>query len=209
MLHGHTSYGGICSGASRNHLKFEFGAVITPFGGASFARHGVHDVHRAHYLNLSAAIQDVSGQTLTSYPSNLNLSYQRAPPCKPAFALNSSRVPPPCKFTGPGAPQANAYKGFGFKRPLTVVWQSISETSNKRSISFDSRVLTKVRKFETAPVCFPMLAKVSNPDSRNRWSAPKPAKSAGRLIRRSMVRRPGLRVRLSNSLPTFSVIASC
>ena len=65
MLHGHTSYGGICSGASRNHLKFEFGAVITPLGGASLARHGVHDVHRAHYLNLSAAIQDVSGQTLT------------------------------------------------------------------------------------------------------------------------------------------------
>ena len=66
MLHGHTSYGGICSGASRNHLKFEFGAVITPLGGASLARHGVHDVHRAHYLNLSAAIQDVSGQTLTA-----------------------------------------------------------------------------------------------------------------------------------------------
>jgi hypothetical protein len=46
-------------------LKFEFGAVITSLGGASFARHGVHDVHRAHYLNLSAAIQDVRGQTLT------------------------------------------------------------------------------------------------------------------------------------------------
>ena len=65
MLHGHPSYGCICSGACRNHLKFEFGTVITPLGGASFARHGVHDVHRAHYLNLSATIQDVIGQTLT------------------------------------------------------------------------------------------------------------------------------------------------
>jgi hypothetical protein len=27
-------------------------------GGASFARHGVHDVHRAHYLNSSVGLQD-------------------------------------------------------------------------------------------------------------------------------------------------------
>jgi hypothetical protein len=27
----------------------------------------VHDVHRAHYLNLSATIQDVTGQTLTNH----------------------------------------------------------------------------------------------------------------------------------------------
>lgn len=72
MLHGNPSYGGICSGACRNHLKFEFGTVITPLGGASFARHGVHDVHRAHYLNLSAAIQDVTGQTLTEFQLHPN-----------------------------------------------------------------------------------------------------------------------------------------
>ena len=65
MLHCHPSYGGICSGACPNNLKFELGTVIPSLGGASFARHGVHDVHRAHYLNLSAAIQDVDGQTLT------------------------------------------------------------------------------------------------------------------------------------------------
>jgi hypothetical protein len=43
-------------------LQFEFRAVepsLGGLGGASVARHGVHDVHRAHYLWISASIQGV------------------------------------------------------------------------------------------------------------------------------------------------------
>jgi hypothetical protein len=43
-------------------LQLEFGAVKPPLaglGGASLARHGVHDVHRAHYLRISALLQYV------------------------------------------------------------------------------------------------------------------------------------------------------
>lgn len=37
--------------------------------GASFARHRVHDVHRAHYLNLSAVLQDgMAGPLPSSNP---------------------------------------------------------------------------------------------------------------------------------------------
>ena len=104
MLHGHTSYGGICSGASRNHLKFEFGAVITPLGGASFARHGVHDVHRAHYLNLSAAIQDVSGQTLTVYRQR-GVPFKRGidPGLSDHVAFGNAGIPYGWLFTGADA----------------------------------------------------------------------------------------------------------
>jgi hypothetical protein len=43
-------------------LQLEFGAVKPPLaglGGASVTRHGVHDVHRAHYLRISALLQYV------------------------------------------------------------------------------------------------------------------------------------------------------
>ena len=44
-----------------NHLEFELRTVKTPLGnfGASIARHGVHDLHRAHYRRGSAAAQVV------------------------------------------------------------------------------------------------------------------------------------------------------
>jgi hypothetical protein len=40
-----------------NHLEFELGTVKPPRGdfGASSARHGVHDLHRAHCLRKSAS----------------------------------------------------------------------------------------------------------------------------------------------------------
>jgi hypothetical protein len=44
-----------------NNLVFELRTVKTPPGafGASFARHGVHHLHRAHYRRGSAGAQDV------------------------------------------------------------------------------------------------------------------------------------------------------
>ena len=49
-------------GAGAYNLQLELRAVETPLAGwcgASFARHGVHDVHRAHYLWMSARLQGV------------------------------------------------------------------------------------------------------------------------------------------------------
>jgi len=47
--------------ALTNSLEFELGTVKPALGdfGASLARHGVHDVHRAHYRQGSALAQDV------------------------------------------------------------------------------------------------------------------------------------------------------
>jgi TnpA family transposase len=47
--------------ALTNSLEFELGAVKPALGdfGASLARHGVHDLHRAHYRRGSACAQDV------------------------------------------------------------------------------------------------------------------------------------------------------
>ena len=47
--------------AGLDNLQLELRAVEPALGclaGASLARHGVHDIHRAHYLNLFAALQD-------------------------------------------------------------------------------------------------------------------------------------------------------
>jgi hypothetical protein len=43
------------------YLEFELGTVKTSLGnfGASIARYGVHDLHRAHYLRNSTPAQDV------------------------------------------------------------------------------------------------------------------------------------------------------
>lgn len=52
---GHTGLG-----AGPDNLQFELGAIepsLGGLGGASVARHGVHYVHRAHYLRISAALQ--------------------------------------------------------------------------------------------------------------------------------------------------------
>lgn len=49
-------------GAGADNLQLELRAVEPPLGGlggASVARHGVHDVHRAHYLRISAVLQYV------------------------------------------------------------------------------------------------------------------------------------------------------
>ena len=45
----------------RYPLEFEIGTIETPFGnfGASLARHGVHDIHGAHYLPPSAHLPGV------------------------------------------------------------------------------------------------------------------------------------------------------
>jgi hypothetical protein len=44
-----------------DHLEFELWTVEAPLGdfGASIARHGVHDLHRAHYRRGLAWAQDV------------------------------------------------------------------------------------------------------------------------------------------------------
>lgn len=57
----HCGDGGARLAALRDNLELEFRTVKTPLGvfGASFARNGVHDVHRAHYLWQSARLQDV------------------------------------------------------------------------------------------------------------------------------------------------------
>jgi hypothetical protein len=62
MLQCQASNGSTRSGACTGSLQFELGAVkqsLGRLGSASFARRGVHGVHHAHYLNLSAAIQGV------------------------------------------------------------------------------------------------------------------------------------------------------
>ena len=49
-------------GAGADNLQLEFSAVEPPLGslgGASIARHGVHDIHRAHYLWTSESLQCV------------------------------------------------------------------------------------------------------------------------------------------------------
>ena len=60
--------------ACLENLQFELKAVepaLGNLGGASLARHGVHDVHRAHYLNLFALIQD-------GMPSRLHKTQSKA-----------------------------------------------------------------------------------------------------------------------------------
>ena len=60
MLQSHSSNGRARLRACLDNLQLELCAVKPPcgdLGGASFARHGVHDVHRAHYLNSSVVHQ--------------------------------------------------------------------------------------------------------------------------------------------------------
>jgi hypothetical protein len=61
MLESDGCYGGASLAAFANDLEFELGTVKPPLGdfGASLARHGVHDLHRAHYRLGSAHAQDV------------------------------------------------------------------------------------------------------------------------------------------------------
>ena len=62
MLHCHPGNGRAGLGACADNLQSEFGTVGTPLGaqgGASLARNGVHDVHRAHYLWISAVLKCV------------------------------------------------------------------------------------------------------------------------------------------------------
>ena len=59
---GHPSNGCAGLGARPDNLHLELSAVEPPLAGlrgASVARHGVHDVHRAHYLWISANLQGV------------------------------------------------------------------------------------------------------------------------------------------------------
>jgi hypothetical protein len=61
VLQCHSSNGRAWKRACIDNLQLEFRTVEPAFGdlgGASFARHGVHDVHRAHYLNSSVGFQD-------------------------------------------------------------------------------------------------------------------------------------------------------
>ena len=57
----HAGHGGTALTALLRDLSLELGTVKTSRGaiGGSFARHGVHDLHRAHYLGNSASPQDV------------------------------------------------------------------------------------------------------------------------------------------------------
>jgi hypothetical protein len=76
VLQCHSSNGRAWKRACIDNLQLEFMTVepaLGDLGGASFARHGVHDVHRAHYLNSSVELQD-------GMPSRLRSS-QRA--CQP------------------------------------------------------------------------------------------------------------------------------
>jgi len=60
VMQGHCGDGGAGLGAGAHHLELEFRAVEPAFGGlggASIARYGVHGVHHAHYLCLSAGFQ--------------------------------------------------------------------------------------------------------------------------------------------------------
>ena len=62
VLQRHPGNGRAGLGAGSDNLQLKFGAIEPSFGGlgsASVARHGVHDVHRAHYLWMSASIQGV------------------------------------------------------------------------------------------------------------------------------------------------------
>ena len=62
VLHCHPCDGRAGLGAGADNLQLELWAVEPPCArwcGASLARHGVHDVHRAHYLWMSASFQCV------------------------------------------------------------------------------------------------------------------------------------------------------
>ena len=59
VLQGYCSNGRARLRACLDNLQLEFRAAepaLGDLGGASLARHGVHDVHRAHYRNLFAVL---------------------------------------------------------------------------------------------------------------------------------------------------------
>ena len=61
VLQSHSSNGRSWLSTCLDNLQLEVSAVepaLRNFGGARVARHGVHDVHRAHYLNSLVAHQD-------------------------------------------------------------------------------------------------------------------------------------------------------
>jgi len=67
---GHAGHGGIALTALVRDLDLELRTVKTPCGAihVGFTRHGVHYLHRAHYLGSSASSQDVlSGRIPISY----------------------------------------------------------------------------------------------------------------------------------------------
>lgn len=70
VLHCHPCDGRAGLGAGADTLPLEPWAVEPPctrWCGASLARHGLHDVHRAHYLWMSASFQCVfAGRLLTN-----------------------------------------------------------------------------------------------------------------------------------------------
>jgi SAM-dependent methyltransferase len=61
VLQSHSSNGRSWLSTCLDNLQLEVSAVkpaLRNYGGASVARHGMHDVHRAHYLNLLVGHQD-------------------------------------------------------------------------------------------------------------------------------------------------------
>ena len=69
---GHAGHRGAALTALLRDLALELGTVKTSLGaiGGCFARHGVHDLHRAHFLLNSASHQDVLPGRI---PSKINL----------------------------------------------------------------------------------------------------------------------------------------
>ena len=70
VLQCHSCNGRTGLGAGTDNLQFEFRAVeptLGGMGGASVARLGVHDVHRAHYHWISASIQGVLAGRIRSF----------------------------------------------------------------------------------------------------------------------------------------------
>ena len=76
VLQCHPGNGRAGLGAGCDNLQLEFGAVepsLGGLGGASVARQGVHDVHRAHYLRISVVLQYVLAGRI---PANFHLKVE-------------------------------------------------------------------------------------------------------------------------------------
>ena len=66
VLESDRCYGGTSLAALADNLEFKHRTVKPPLGdfGASFTRHGVHVLHRAHYRRGSAAAQDALAERI-------------------------------------------------------------------------------------------------------------------------------------------------
>jgi len=79
---GHPGNGRTGLGAVPDNLQLEFGAgepSLGGLGGASLARHGVHDVHRAHYHRISAVLQYVLAERIRWSARCVSCRVPRAP----------------------------------------------------------------------------------------------------------------------------------